>query len=496
MDSTNLPFGIIIAAQPEEQSGISEGDTGADEPTKKVWSEAQKRMEAITHETLETAFRIDSLAPFITWLQSFILLGNYDLTLKSDDKDGTIKADMVKWIEQDIHLLEKLRQMFERVRLHGTAHMQKRYTDTGTVKLKTEIQGIRYLQLLKDLKRYQDPFDDTKYYYFQKLNVLKDWKEPDSTDTKEQKVWYVLDEDKPNYNIKKGDDRTVDRNAIIEICNNEARRSSVELCLNSIYTKNLLYMGMPMIVRVVVTPGENLSFEPFVSDPHAGPNKQSRVMTAPLPPPPSLQETDPEAYARQKADYESFMANLQTIASKYSSNRLESGITVLPAWIERDIVQSSQSLNPAMLETMFTLLNKSIAWALGFPISLIDASGQELTTSRTIMDTIAPYLRGLQAQFRNVAVMLLQEQFPDVDFTFAFSDLHPRDAKEIAQVTKTYMESLKIGKDIGYSDNDIRAAARAYNLSENTELELGGMDIMKAEAIQAAIKEGEVFIEA
>lgn len=491
MVSPSLPFSPIYAAQPEEQSGISKGDTGTDEPSKQVWIDAQKRMEAVTYETIETAMRIDPLAPFILWAQSFILFGNYDLNVAVDDKEGTQKKEMVTWIEQDIYLLERLRQMFERARLHGTAHLQKKYKDSNKIRLKTDVDKIHYLQLLKKLEKHQDPFDDTNFIYYQKLLIPKMWQDPEKNDTEWQRIWYTKEGEKEHFPIKT-EDKWINRDTIIELRNGEAGRSSIETCLNAIYIKNQLIMGMPMLVKIVTTPDGIFTFDLILVDT----TTKEVIWRAPLPPDPALNMTDSAAYSAQKEAYDDFKSSMQTVINNFSKRRLGGDAVALPRTIEHKIVESSQSLNPAMLSTMFNILNKTIAWGLGFPIALIDASGSELATSRVIRDTITPYLRGLQAQVKAIAIELLKEQFPDVEFTFAFSDLHPRDAKDIAQVTKTHMESLKIGRDIGYSDDDIRNAAAAFNITEDMQLELGGAGgVMKAEAIQAAIAQGDILYE-
>ena len=491
MSPSSLPFSPIYAAQPEEQSGISKGDTGTDEPSKQVWIDAKKRMEAVTYETIETAVRIDPLAPFILRLQSYILFGQYDLNITDDDKEGTRKKEMDTWIEQDIHLLERARQLSERARIHGTAHLQKLYADSNKIHLKTDTDKIHYLQLLKKLEKHQDPSDDTNFFYYQKLIIPKNWQDPENEDTIWQKVWYTKKEEREQYPIK-SEDKWANVDTIIELRNNEAGRSSIETCLNAIYIKNQIIMGMPMIVKIVTTPDGIFTFDLVLMDP----TTKEVIWRAPLPPDPALNETDPGAYSAQKTAYDDFSSSMQTSMNTFSKRRLGGDAAALPATIKYKIVESSQSLNPAMLSTMFDILNKTIAWALGFPIALIDASGSELATSRTIMDTITPYLRGVQTQVKAIAISLLKEQFPDVKFTFAFSELHPRDAKDIAQVTKTHMESLKIGRDIGYSDADIRNTAAAFNLTEDMQLELGGAgSILKAEAIQAAIAEGDVLYE-
>ncbi len=480
-----FPVIAAAAAQKGERAGIASGDTVSGDPTKMVWLDAQKRMENDTYDTREQACAIEPLVSIIIDIEKYAIAGGYTL----DCEDETQKAKAEEWIDYTVRLLFTFRKAFEIVRKHGVSHMQKLYDD-NKARLATETNGITHLQLLKDVKRYEDPFRETNYYYWQKLKVSSNWQDPTDTTTKDAVVWFLKDGEKNKEGFSTGSDTVINRDTIIEIVNNENRQASISLCLNAIFIKNQLLMGMPMIVRIVTTPGERYIYKLFLVDPSTG----EKVWEAPIPPAASLNEIDPAAYAAKKADFEAFTAGVQSEINIIAKQRLGQGVVAMPETIKEEIVESSQALNPAMLDSMFSILNKTIAWALGFPISLIDASGVELATSRVIMDTIAPYLRGLQAQFRDLGTVLIKEQFPGMEFTFTLRELHPKDAKEVAEALKSNMESLEKARNIGYSDNDLRVMARTLNVTD-TDLELGGLGTLKPEAISAAIAEGEIFFE-
>jgi hypothetical protein len=481
-------FPVIVAAASSarnaQQTGIASGDTGTSEPTKRVWLDAQQRMENDTYNTRERACKLEPLVQHILDIQKYGIVGGYTLICKEEAR----QEETEEWIDSTVKMLFAFRRAFEVVRKHGVSHIQKLYDDK--VQLANEQHGIQHLQILKDVQRHEDPFRETNYYYFQKLNVSKNWQAPEETGTEEKRVWYLKDGKSNAEGFNTGSDLVVDRDTVVELRNNESGQSSIGLCLNAIYIKNQLMMGMPMLVKITVTPGEIYEYALCLVDPVT----KEVIWSAPTPPALSLNESDSAAYASQKADFDAFTADIQAQINIAAKMRLAQGAIAMPETIKHKIVESGNALNPAMLDIMFTLLNKTIAWALGFPISLIDASGVELATSRVIMDTIAPYLRGLQAQFCDLGVALIKEQFPGMEFTFTLRELHPKDAKEVAEVLKTNMESLEKARNIGYSDNDIRETARALNVTE-TDLELGGMGALKPEAISAAIAEGGVFID-
>lgn len=485
MDTFSFPIIVAATAQKGAPAGIATGDTESGDPVKAVWLDAQKRMEKDTYDIREQACAIESLVQIILDIEKYFIAGGYTLLCE----DETQKAKAVEWIDETVRLLFTFRKAFEIVRKHGVAHMQKLYNDEN-VRLVTEINGITHLQLLTDVKRYEDPFRETNYYYYQKLKVASNWQDPGDTTTKDAAVWYLKDGLQNKEGFSTGSDTVINRDTIVEIINNENRQPSISLCLNAIFIKNQLLMGMPMLVRIVTTPGERYIYKLFLVDPVT----KEIIWRAPTPPAQSLNEIDPAAYAAQKADFDAFVAGVQTEINIMAKQRIGQGVVAIPETIKEELVESSQSLNPAMLDSMYSILNKQIAWALGFPISLIDASGVELATSRVIMDTIAPYLRGLQAQFRDIGTALIKEQFPGLEFTFTLKELHPKDAKDEAETLRTNMESLEKARNVGYSDDDIRTMARTLNVTEE-ELELGGLGTLKPESIAAAIAEGGVLIE-
>lgn len=461
-------YPLFIASAPAtQQYGVSSGETNTGGPTKKIWTDAEKRMVADTYDTRERACEIDVLAQFIIDLQKALLLGSYII----DDDNPDEKVEIMNWIDK-INLLETFRRMFEDVRKHGVAYVQKQ-RENPKVKQSNELNPVKHLQLLLNLQRFADPFDETNFYYYQKVLVSRNWQNPEELGTTEVRVWYI-----PHDKIgAHPNDREVDLADIIEITNNEARRASLSLCLNEIFIKNQLKMGFPVLVRLVTMPGERIYIDLIVEDK----NGNNIITQVPQDPDVRLMDADPDEYARQKTAYDTFCRNMQDLANHITEQRESGGVAIMTSNVHEELIESRQSFDPAMLEQIFHILNTQIAWALGFSLSLIESRGVELATSRTILETITPYLRGLQNQFQLAATALIKEQFPDAEFMFTFQEVNPRDEKYLAEIEELKMKSIKILKEIGGSDTDIREMAQRLNLADL--LELGGFGLMTSERL-------------
>ena len=231
-------------------------------------------------------------------------------------------------------------------------------------------------------------------------------------------------------------------------------------------------LSLPNLVAIVVAPGEQIIIQTR--------DKDGNIIV-PQYPDPRLQESNPDQYAQELEIYEDYKAKLQDMVNQIEYDRMHKGITVHTDQIEEKITESSRSLNPQMLEAIIHILNTEIAFALGFPLSLLDARGVELTTARNILTTMNIVLRGIQRQYQQIALDLIYEQFPgaveNAGISFVLRELDPHEAREIAQVEKLYADVLKIFKEIGASDDDLRALSRKYNILP--ECELGGAGLIK-----------------
>jgi hypothetical protein len=92
---------------------------------------------------------------------------------------------------------------------------------------------------------------------------------------------------------------------------------------------------------------------------------------------------------------------------------MNKGFVSKPDTITAEVMESAQALNPEMLNTMLDRLNREIAFALGFPLSLLDAHGTDLATSRNILSIMSIVMKGIQDQYVSFVQNIINEQFPE-----------------------------------------------------------------------------------
>jgi hypothetical protein len=214
-------------------------------------------------------------------------------------------------------------------------------------------------------------------------------------------------------------------------------------------------------------------------------------------PPASLNVTDSTRYAEQLEIYNTWKRSLQTLADKIASDRMHLGKTIHPDDITENIVGSSQSLNADMLEALVRILNTEIAYGMGFSISLLNASGVELSTAKNIYSVIAVLLRGIQEQYETVAHDLIAERFPEAEkagIKFSLGELNPEDENEVAATKKIYTEIVEILYGLGYPAKAINNFA-SQNIDESLELAADEYSEATTEAAAEAIGAMKDYVE-
>mgnify|MGYP001120649648 CR=1 FL=1 len=464
--------------------GITEGTDDSAITEKKVWKDAEARAIEDNRENRELGYSLDALTLIITKVQTYSILGSFQVHSADDEKYSELVKEVSDWVT-DTKILKTFRKWFPDIVKHGYVASQKLYENN--TRMQGEPKGLTALQQLVGVIEKKNPFNSEDRYLYQKLKILEDWKDPENEADKDKKVWYIKGgmENVSNYkaikpaNIGEDPNRTtgdivVDLDDIIEIKNNESGDIPISACLNEIYIKNLIMLNLPNLVYLIVAPGIELTTKSFIE------SKDGVIWKAPQYPDSALQETNKEEYDRQKTDYDTYQSNMQTIVNTLWDNWLKKGIMSHSDQMSSNVMESNKAMNPEMLNVIVHLLNTEIAFALGFPLSLLDAKGAELATARNIFTTISTMLKGIQDQYQSIALDLIYEQFPkaqEAGITFTLSELNPKDAKDLAEVGKVHAAILKIYKEIGASDNDLKALSRKYNLLD--EPELGGEGLVK-----------------
>ena len=437
-----MPESDLVASYPiitastksnEEDTGVTTGEHGSSETTKKVWLAAEERAIEDNPHDRELAYSIDPLVQQITNIKRFSILKNYTITSINDTRYKQLIRDCTTFID-DIELMKRFRQSFTPLQTHGSAHLHKL----------TSGKTLTGLSLILNLEKHTDPVNASKYYYYQALDISKNWFNPEEAGTKTQKVWYIDEDERTAFTtINEPPDKVFARDLIIEILNNDAGESNIRPIISQIFIKNFLIMHLPNLITIVTSPDEELIFK---TEDAAG-NK-----IVPQAPPISLQTTDSAKYNDQLNVYTTWKESLQTLANKIADDRMKLGKTIHPDTITEKIVGSSQSLNSEMIDVLIRVLDTQIAYGMGFSISLLNAAGLELSTSGNIYRTIAVTLRGVQEQYEYVAQDLINERFPEAakaGITFSLGELNPADENEVATTKKIYTEIIEILYNMG-----------------------------------------------
>jgi hypothetical protein len=417
----------------------------------------------------EKAFDVDALTRLIVSVQTYTILGKQKITSKDDNKHKQLILNITQKLK-DLDLISRLRGSMPNLKKHGSVFFQKRYLEGTTAE--TEVRPIASIQKLEYVEKYENPMNADEYYLFQNVKISKDWKNPLSSLTAAQRVWYIKGgkvEAAKYTHLSLKNDIVVDLADIIEIRNNESGESSLTACLSEIFIKHLIFMHFPNLVALVVSPNTMFTHSTKEED------------GIPQPPSSQMEESNPTEYARLNNAYTSFKTNMQTMLNNLEAEWNNKGSLSKPDTIKAEIMESAQALNPAMLNTMLDRLNREIAFALTFPLALLDAQGAELSTSRNIQSTMSIVMKGIQDQYVALVQAIINDQFPEAEaagIVFSFSELDPRDAKDLADVEKLHADIIKIFCEVGASEEDIKALSSKYSLLEDPTL--GGEGIVKS----------------
>ena len=451
---TSYPLISAATSKKEEDTGITKGEDTSSETTKKIWTAAEEREIENNVHNRELAYDIDPLVKHISNIKRFSILKTFNIT----SIDNTKYASLIKAIEtfiKEIKFLAVARRSFTPLQIHGATHLQKRVTSS-------KVTG---LALILNLEKYTKPLNPSDYYYFQSLHVSTEWRNPTKTETKEQRVWYINEDDRAEFTeINESADKVFPRDAIIEIMNSDSGESCIRPVISQIFIKNFLIAHLPNLITIVTSPDEELIYKTRDAEGN---------YIVPQMPPASLKTTDATSYNNQLDKYNTWTTSLQTLADQIASDRMHLGKTIHPDDITEKIVGSSHAINADMIDVLVRILDTQIASGMGFSLSLINAAGVELSTARNVYSVIAIPLRGIQEQYETVAQDLITEQFPEAvaaGIKFSLGELNPEDENEVATTKKIYAEIVEILYTLGYPAKAINNFA-GQNIDESLELE-------------------------
>jgi hypothetical protein len=466
--SRNPP--LLLTSAETIHSRVNPGDIKDKITQKRIWKDSEIRMVEDNYINREKAFEIDALTRLIITVETYTILGKPHLVSDDNIKYKDLIEKIEKKIFDDLNLISVLRGSMPYLKKHGSTFFQKRY-ETGTI-TQSEIRPIKSVEKIEYVEKYSNPFDPSDFYLFQNVKIPTNWRDPISTLKKQQKIWYIRNGKngiKDFTKINQKEDIIVDLNNIIEIKNNESGESSITACLTEIFIKNLIFMQFPNLVGIVVSPALIFSHSTKEEDG--------------VPQAPDIRKatSNPSEYEHELNEYNTFKTNMATLLNNLETDWAYKGIVSMPDYIKAEILESTRALDPGMLNTMLDRLNREISFALNFPLSLLDAQGAELTTSRNILTTISLVMKGIQDQYVTVVQRIIEEQFPEAipaGITFSFSELDPKDEKDIATIDKLHADIIKIYHEIGANENDIKTLSSHFDLLQKPEL--GGSGVIKS----------------
>jgi hypothetical protein len=452
MSEDIFPYPIIGIAPPKEEGGVVAG-TGADESEetkKRIWKLAEERRIENTTANRRLAFTMDGLARFIVNIKRFSILQDYTLISSDDVKnEGLLKE--IKTFLLSIKLLHIFRQVFTPLQLEGEGYIQKQYAGTT----------VTSLSVLEHLAKHINPIDAADFYFYQNQKVSKNWQDPEEEGTETLKTWFIDMEKRSEYTaIKDGEDTVLPKMKIIEILNNESGESNMQAVISYIFIKNFLLQMLPNLIEVVTNPHEEITYDTI---------DKAGQQCVPKPPPLALKTADLTKYNEKVTIFNKWKAGLSAMVNKIAVDRTKMRKTVHPDTIHENILESSSSMNSEMITALVNVLDTQIAYGMGFSLSLIIASGVEMSTAHNIFAVVATTMRGVQQQFEEVANEIIYERFPAAEaanIEFVLDELNPEDELTAAQRKKFYTESAEILNDIGFDEESVRTFA-SRNIDEN-----------------------------
>jgi hypothetical protein len=458
-----IPFYPIIGIAPtkkstekEEGSGIVKGEDASEETKKRIWTLAKERGIEDTTANRKLAYRIDALVRFIINIKRFSILKDYHLSSSDNDANEVLMKEIETFI-REIKLMSSFRQVFTPLQIEGSGHLQMLLEGTA----------LTGLAVLENLVKHTDPTNINDYFYYQSQNVSKNWQDPEETETKLLRVWFIDESKRDEYTkIKADEDTVLSRDLIIEVLNNESGESNMQTVVSFVFIKNFLLQLLPNLIEIVTSPSEEIIYSTV---------NKAGVSLIPKFPPESLKAIDAPKYAAQVKKYNTWKTNLSALANKISRDRTKQRKSIHPDTIVEKVLESSQSLNSQMIDAIINVLDTQIAYGMNFSISLINPRGSELATNQNIYSVVATTMRGIQQQFQDVAEKLIYDKFPNAltaGIEFELEELNPEDALVVAERKKLYAETTEIMTNIGFDPATIDAFANK-NIDEALELTEG-----------------------
>lgn len=478
----------------------------------------------ITPQMREDAYNIDPLlkGTIIPYMKNTLLSGGSLKT--SDNKKYEAGIKEIESFHAKIKTLEALRYSCpDYISKHGKQFLR---CDPSIEKIESFVQLDN-----KTITVYEDPFDPSIKAYHQKIYTYTGWNRDGKTE--EVDSWWIpgipagahwSEKDKnpktdPNYlkfkefmedysindtqNLRLGSaDDIIALTKPLHIPRRGKRpepTAPIDACLLAIWLKRLMLVQSPNIIFRVLAPVVQIVTGTPIEVTENG--ETSKVPTAPPVPNEADKVNDPDKYAADLLTYQAYTAAVEQLAANWLACIKDGGALMTGPDTSINTIESGRSVPSDFIDAMVALNNKEIGQAHGFPISIVDATGSELATSRSIRETLNISTAGEKLDFESVfdkinniifakskwtyEIELKDGTVESGSYTYAdmgahweLSEADTKDELVESQTLETTMKAITLIKSLGAGKSDIQAV-----IDENTDI--GVLDLDRFDEVQA-----------
>lgn len=499
-------------------------------------SETKHKIPHATPKLRQEAFEADPLlsGTIYPYLKNTLLQG---FTIQTKDNKLYYQAieEITDWVES-IKLMQVFREDYKDYGILVGHSFRRIDRDTDG--------NIHHLERITPatVRTYTDPWDSSIIFYHQKARVNKSFSSYGTAEAEEVDSWFIpfgtldhyatfidkretgnsdavkalFEKYKTDYSISDINNlRIAAAERIVAMHNTEVRQphnvyydecetktdtAPIDSVILAIWLKRLLLTNSPNLIYSILSPfihakngmvqlGKDMSGNPFF------------VTSTPRKP-----AENSFNYSAEIAAYNSWVDSMKTLSNNVLSSMKEGGVLTTPPDVSLEPVESAKSVSENFIKMLIDQLNEEIGQAFGFPISLIDATGSELASSRNILQIFNSVHTGERTEYESAADRLIKLMFSGKTWNgeegaYSFEDIKAHftldtpDTKDLlteAQVAKTYAETLAIVKGVGASQMDSQALGEEYGFGllglDNYEAQINPLWPEQVQEVNAILK--------
>ena len=423
-DAPTQSFITAAVSNKESMTGIpTTAIPDVDEPTLSMWTTMNKRLITADHYMREEAAQ-DDVFMILSNIRSACTIGLWKLIAKDlEASEETIKK-MYTWID-DTDLIKAFtggginsedKGALYNWQVHGKCALFVWHGGKAGGRKISKFVNVP----VDGLRRFTNPRDPTKYYYYQKFRKESDWTDPskwedvdslsdaDDVPSETQCVWYIEGGEKNRELVDKDTKKLVYPNIQPKDWVNNLENLYVitnptpalnDNIVTTIMNKRYLVLMSIVAVQLGIVPIYKLQFG--TDDPKLFPPSVDE----------RLKDVNPTEYARQSAIVATWKSNMGTMVNTVDT-AIRNGKPIAYQYgvtVERD--EPRMAITGSFIQTMLGEYNQIIARATGLPISLIMSLGVELSTSRLTKGIVDVSLLATQLGFHDAIASLLKLEF-------------------------------------------------------------------------------------